>query len=62
MRAHVGGLKSYGTTPSTRPRQVRSARGLAASCATAATSSPIATTLTTRRKPLAVRIARLSCP
>src|SRR5215469_10880590 len=60
MRSQVGGLKSYGTTPSTRPCHVRSVGGLRASWTTAATSRPRATTLTSLLAALALGIARLS--
>src|SRR5437899_12633574 len=59
MRSQVGGRKSYGTTPQTRPCQVRSASGLDSSVATAATTSPTTTTRIKRRSPRKVRILRI---
>src|SRR4029077_1360520 len=59
MRSHVGGRKSYGTTPPTRPCQVRSSSGLDSSVATAATTSPTTATRIRRRRPRKVRILRI---
>src|SRR5437879_5734005 len=59
MRSQVGGRKSYGTTPPTRPCQVRSSSGLDSSVATAATTSPTTATRIKRRIPRKVRILRI---
>src|SRR6266704_766036 len=56
MRSHVGGRKSYGTTPPTRPCHVRSDSGLASSVATAATTRPTTASRTRRRSPRKVPI------
>jgi hypothetical protein len=49
IRSQVGGRKSYGTIPPTRPCHVRSASGFDISCEMAATMSPKLTSLAMRR-------------
>jgi hypothetical protein len=59
IRSHVGGRKSYGTRPNTRPSQVRWASGLASSVATAATTSATTASLIVRRSLCNIRILEL---